>query len=344
MGSQHHSALRVPLVALVAALGCGTLGGEDGGGENLPSAGILPYTKAAGDALLGTPGVDFRRPFVLAMGDGSYRMWVARDDAGAGGDAAITQLRSDDGATWQADGDALTADPDGWEQGDIGDPWVVRHGGGFLLYYRGGAGAGIGLATSADGAQWSRHGEAPVFEPEAGWEASGGAPHVASPAVISEAAGLRMWYVGGSGRGVGLASSPDGREFSRESPGPVFEPTLYTGAAAASIWDRDAILSVSVGVEDSATGRPVWRMWYTGARLAASGALDAGIGFAGSFDGVEWVRAGTEPILRDGGLSEKEACEVRIGAERALFFAQFWKKAGTNRHVVQRARFGLTPP
>ena len=122
---------------------------------------------------------------------------------------------------WKVDGrPALEPGAQGsWDSLRVAEPSLVRTDDGFVLYYTGfdqdGVGR-VGLATSNDGASWTKH-DGPVFEGANEWD--GGS--IGNPQVVATTDGLLMAYRTQAGRfAFGLARSADGVtwETSEENP------------------------------------------------------------------------------------------------------------------------------
>lgn len=141
-----------------------------------------------------------------------------------------------------------------WDAYAVRAPGVVRDEDGYVMFYSGYTRQQgmIGMATSADGIQWTKYDDPstteapfaesdPVFLPgEAGAWDSG---HVFQPRVESTPEGLAMVYsaapsVNGSGGRLGYAISPDGVNWDR-SEGPILEASDVPGGRA--IWYTDLL-------------------------------------------------------------------------------------------------------
>lgn len=77
----------------------------------------------------------------------------------------IHRMHSTDGQTFGGDELVLAPNLDDWEAGSVGSPGVLAVPGAVLLYYVGGAGAGIGLARSEDRGPFTRVGSQPLLTP-----------------------------------------------------------------------------------------------------------------------------------------------------------------------------------
>ncbi len=146
---------------------------------------------------------------------------------------------------WTVDPEpVLIPGPEGaWDGLAVGDASVVRHNDGYALYYTGFGNiqngafsekrANIGMATSADGMTWKKHDNPatkdtlydvsdPVFTvttDQAGWDTF----RIVDPNVQKTPDGWLMAYRGAtfdSATSIGLASSPDGINWTRVSDTP----------------------------------------------------------------------------------------------------------------------------
>lgn len=98
--------------------------------------------------------------------DERFRMWYA----GKGSDLyeGIGLATSADGQQWRRRGRVLGRGERGaWDGAQLVDPAVIRVGGGYRMYYCGGRSASglfaIGVALSADGWNWVRHPDNPIY-------------------------------------------------------------------------------------------------------------------------------------------------------------------------------------
>jgi len=106
-----------------------------------------------------------------------------------------------------------------------------------------------------------------------------------------------MYYDGTTGgdESLGLAVSNDGINWQGYNGG---ANAIFTGTDVSGDWDEEFVSRSSVlvaGVDD-------YRMWYSG----GNGAMNQGIGFALSTDGINWTRD-TDPIFhRDDGVAWRD--------------------------------------
>lgn len=157
-----------------------------------------------------TPRGPYSDPSVVAMPDGSYRMYLA-ERVGGTQPCSGKQLRyatSADLVTWSLQPGVLLSDL------GCGVPDVVRDGTTYHLYYvRGGAGVlhGIYMATSADGLAWTPN--PGILTPE----------DRVDPSVVKIADGSWLMVT---------SDMPSGK-----SPGPFFQKLYVATSADGRIWE-----------------------------------------------------------------------------------------------------------
>ncbi len=323
-----------------AGAGCGTLGGDGGGANELPNRGIVPYEKVTvggADAGASDVGADVApapgSPFVLqpedpkgqriaepsAVVDGGRVVLFAGVRTVKGGATVIARAEAEDGVRFGPLETVLAAEggPE-WFGGAIGAPAVVRDGERWLMAFAVGDGAGIGLATSEDGVAFTP-GAGPVLTAEGEDEAGG----VGSPSLVVGPEGLVLFYearreAGGPAH-LRRASSPDGVTFTRD--GAVLEggvDCLDPQGEPETCWDAFSVETPEARLATTATGRRVWRLFYAG-RASAKGKAD--LGFAASFDGLVFERYRFNPVLDDS-VDERAPSNVLSGGRYLLYFAE----------------------
>ncbi len=102
-------------------------------------------------------------PSVVRVG-GTFYMYYT--DAATGEDDRIHLAVSNDGVNWRKAGRVLDTGPAGsWESFKVGRPSVLYENGSFKMWYDGSDGSSrhVGYATSADGRDWSKYRDNPVF-------------------------------------------------------------------------------------------------------------------------------------------------------------------------------------
>jgi len=212
---------------------------------------------------------------------------------------------------------------DGWESGDVLNPSVVRVSSGLMNLYSGFDGRTwhTGLASSADGLEWTRKGK--VLSPDQRtWEAN----YIAGngSAVVHEGR-LWYWYVAGPKERprLGLARSGDFKSWSKQ-PRAVLEPGPYQS------WDE-------YGVADPYTIRiePYFYLYFLGQDRARRQRL----GLARSADGVHWEKLRSNPILE---LGEYGAFDEAGLGEPAVWNSHgYYWMLYTGRDVHENRRLGL---
>jgi len=252
-----------------------------------------------------------------------FRMWyTAADGRGNGG---IAFAESNDGMTWdvwkKSDSPlgvidlVLTGTPGAWDEPVVETASVIRTPSGeYRMYYTGNRPPegsnhyAIGLATSADGINWKKYGNGPIFEPKNEWElptctnpndksscSNGG---VLEPSVLYDSREklYKMWYAAvGTKDGVttfriGYATSPDGIAWRRM-------PETVLDRGEDGTWN-DALVSHPHVIYDSQSG---YHLFYFGVKLSEycdNCALQRGrMGHAFSSDGKVWQFDSRNPIL-----------------------------------------------
>lgn len=239
------------------------------------------------------------RPFVIRDGD-TLKMWfIGSDGLATAGVGYATS--TDGGITWEKYGGnpVLLGQYYSWDWfiiyglflsksgPDDYRMWYSAFGYPDFLYR-------IGLATSQDGVNWTRHG-APILS-ESGDPGRFDQLSVWDPFVVWEGDRYRMWYGGiveEDGRyRVGSATSPDGIIWTRQTGPGDYGCELDVGGPGR--WDQTIIISPQIFVEGES-----YRMFFSG---------DSGVGFA------------TRPIVsveRDAGDEELEQIvELALGQNR----------------------------
>jgi len=177
----------------------------------------------------------------------------------AGEPYGIGLARSRNGHQWQRNGaPVLARGPYGsWDEGGIGDPYVIRGGRGYYMFYLGTDRARqqrLGVAESDDGVSWYKLRSNPILE--LGEYGSFDANGLGEPAVWASRGYYWMLYTGrdrGEMRRLGLARSRDGVRWEKL-------PQVISGGAA---WDSKVICDATV----LANGDQV-TVWFGGGDVA----------------------------------------------------------------------------
>jgi len=202
-------------------------------------------------------------PFVIRE-NGQYKMWYSSSPPDYN-QCKIGYATSPDGIEWTKDtlhNPIFGPGTDSWEAGGVMACYVMPVSGGYKIWYTGFTTAlangnlYIGYATSEDGISWQRDTiNNPVLEPgvAGGWEGK----WVWYPEVLFIDELYYMWYAG-SNIGywdlieVGLATSPDGVEWTKHPQNPVLSPS-------PGMWDGARVECSSIKL----IGDSLW-MWYHG--------------------------------------------------------------------------------
>ncbi|MGD9719639.1 MAG: hypothetical protein AB7O59_00295 [Pirellulales bacterium] len=248
---------------------------------------------------------------------------------------------------WQRDtlGPILSLGASGqWDDMHIFAPTVALEGGRYLMWYCGSRGTRLtrvfrlGLATSADGKQFDRYPQNPVFQFADG-EHSVLTPcllHDGDGNALREAGKLRMWFSSTAFGKTGLhalheTTSSDGIAWVAPSPpllDHVYCPTVLKSDSGYTMWYVDVSKRPWVirhatsgdGSKWSVTEQPVLQLsqpWeaeimvypcvlkvegaylmWYGSYYSAVRRQTTAIGFAASVDGISWHKHPQNPVLR----------------------------------------------
>ncbi len=180
----------------------------------------------------------------------------------AGSPPRIGLARSHEGKIWRKHPQpVLGLGPRGaWDERGVADPYVVRIGGRFYMYYLGEDRARrqrLGIAISDDGVHWWKHPRNPVLElgPAGSFDENG----LGEPAVWSSHGWYWMLYTGRDRleyRRLGLARSRDGVSWQKLSEQAAFE--------GKQTWCSRVVCDPSVEVRSDGI-----RVWFGGGDVAA---------------------------------------------------------------------------
>ncbi len=142
---------------------------------------------------------------------------------------------SSDGINWTKVLNPVLNAGAGWES-QIAVSSVVKVGNQYFMYYSGinSGNSKIGLATSFDGVNWTRHPANPILQKDANWEGTG----IFYPSVIYDNNMFKMVYmnVNGVTSAFGMATSTDGINWTKSASNPFF-----TDQQTANNWADDNI-------------------------------------------------------------------------------------------------------
>ena len=188
-----------------------------------------------------------------------------------------------------------------WDDADVFFPEVILDGSTFKMWYGGYGGTRqrIGYAESSDGITWTKHASNPVLDvgPPGSWDDQ----EVVPGAVVFDGSSYKMWYWGNGNFRTGYATSPDGITWTKHASNPVMD----LGPSGA--WDSEGVGGNSVLFNGS-----MYELWYNGLMQPIFQ-----IGYATSFDGIDWTKYETNPVLdlsEEAGDWDDADVDVAIGA------------------------------
>ena len=178
----------------------------------------------------------------------------------AGDPTQIAMARSPDGRSWTKNPEpVLGTGPRGsFDERGVADPYVIRLGDHFYLYYLGTDRARrqrLGVARSDDGVHWDKLRSNPLLE--LGSPGAFDEMGLGEPAVWSSGGWYWMLYTGrarGERRRIGLAKSSDGVRWERD--------LSFTPLGGAEPWDSEVLCDPSVEVTESGV-----RVWFGGGEV-----------------------------------------------------------------------------
>lgn len=153
-------------------------------------------------------------PYVISSGI-AYQMWYTESST-TKSTSRILYATSYNRVTWTTRPSAVlepSQDPNAWDSGVVYAPSVIFDGSDFELWYsafgQNALAPKIGIATSPDGATWTRFATNPILGPDSpgSWDSAG----VEQPSVVVGQSGLLLYYDGFSnteGARIGLATGP----------------------------------------------------------------------------------------------------------------------------------------
>jgi len=126
---------------------------------------------------------------------------------------------SADGINWVKHSNPVLYAGTGWEY-QLGPSCVLKINGVYYLYYLGRnlPVVKVGLATSPDGINWTRHPSNPILVADKPWEGSG----VYYANVYEKNGQYEMIYMNAAATGFGIATSLDGISWTKNSSNPFF--------------------------------------------------------------------------------------------------------------------------
>lgn len=174
----------------------------------------------------------------------------------------------------------------GYDSKGISHPVILYENGSYKMWYNGMSEEGGSFtfyATSADGINWERRSNTPVFLPSDGngWDNKA----VYTRSIIKENGTYKLFYAGYSSTTnrwqIGMASSPDGINWTRYQNNPII-------ASSFNPWEYN------LGLGDIVKANNQYYLYYTGRAIYTN---EDKIGLATSTDGTNWIRYSQNPIL-----------------------------------------------
>ncbi len=297
-------------LALCAGCGLGLLDDASGGNSNLPTLGAGPYAKP--DIDFDTPAEEpyvlstdaqLRDPAVLRRDDGGFRIWLAREPDNQPEQSEIwyAELSSIHEVADRPLAPVMVPDQ-AWEETRVGAPAVIDAGDRLVMYYEGGVTErGVGRAESTDGGlTWTRSTGNPVL------------PGATEPTAARLPDGSWVLLVTRVDQpGIFRADSADGIGFTLAD-----RPAVGARPDQATAFDRYGVSDPFLIVRET-LGGVHWGLFFNG--LGRAGEIS--VGFAASFDGLDWERfGGPDPVLHPGAPYENGPAAVLEPARGYLFF------------------------
>jgi hypothetical protein len=287
------------LLLLASGCGLGWVDGKDDRTAGLPTSGAGPYERLARDdntpatepRFLDEIRADLDDPSMLAGGAG-IRVWFTRRTA----DPVTSEIQYTEAVSPR---ELPSVGPmpvlnatEAWEEGVVGSPSVVADpAGGLVMFYEGGvAMPSIGRAVSSDGITWEKD-ALPVLA---------GASSPSGVFVDGE-----TWLFVTRPGEPGIWRAVDG----------AFDaaPVIAARPELPEAFDRLSVSDPFALVVPRLDGADRIHLWFAGTTDTPTDAI--AIGYAASFDGVEWLRfGGDKPML----IADGAAPTVILEASRGL--------------------------
>lgn len=331
----------VAIVVLLFAA-CGISDATSGGGSsNLPDLRLIPWTPI--DQLDSCDDQTDARVLVPQAGSILGLAAISTDDTlslyfgievatpeSAVKTSSIFRTQSSDGYQFDAPTLVLSGAHD-WEQNHLAFPSIVRREAEWRMYFVGGNGAGIGTATSTDGATWSIASATPLLKQNS---TTPRLTHITAVPVENDD---WLWFERGEMDGIAFAKIDKQKKIEIVDANPKtndIDPVLTTVASL----DREArgVGSPHVTVTTYSTGRRQFHLWYAGRSLDETFDLF----LAGSFDGVQWERFREDPLFVGGGAHKQSPIVVAFGEKRLMYFTRH-NSTSDPRNVIGLAYNGF---
>ncbi|MFB2834959.1 hypothetical protein [Floridanema evergladense] len=220
-------------------------------------------------------------------------------------------------STWVKLGSVLTPTQT-WEGTMVRDPSVLYQSGQYKMWYWN-DGSSIGYATSADGVNWTKYSQNPVFT------------NVLRPSVVYKSGTYYLFYAKADETAIGLATSTN--------PQGVFTDQGLV-LSASQVWENGLIRGPSVWYDRETE---LFKLWYSASSISPEGVPwtePAAIGYATSKDGITWNKYANNPImqgLNDGSWLERAIETLRVYKQNNIYYGFYH---GADARGI--SRIGLT--
>lgn len=249
------------------------------------------WVRASAPVLTPTPGgwdgFAVRAPSVIKVGD-TYLMYYEGEDV-ATHTSQIGLAASTDGISWTksiANPVLRVGDAGAWDELELKYPAVHFDGATYRMWYSGRSDRArcnrVGLATSADGVNWTKYEANPITLPD---QADGtgaisrcvtGSYYDWTPGTVIQTDGIFTMFSWRPSSFIWAATSADGINWVRKGDGGTIPAGLSSSASV---------------VLDGST----YRVWFNKASTFATGSttvIESGLGYATSADAYRWTAAG----------------------------------------------------
>jgi predicted GH43/DUF377 family glycosyl hydrolase len=259
----------------------------------------------------------------LIYEDGIYRMWYVAEAGSAV--KYVMYAQSTDGNIWTRPYNTPAISPGEygtWDSRAVHPSTIIKDDGIYKMYYCGFANQNgewhIGLATSTDGIHWTKTPHPVLYGGNATWESQ-----ISSASVLIVNGTYYMFYTGRNApyNKIGLATSPDGLNWTRYSSNPVLQAT--------ESWEAYGVAVPSVIYEDN-----MFKLVYMNCS-----AQTTAFGMATSTDGINWTKSSENPVFTDEQTSNDWAADdiaypflMKVNNQYRIYYSGFAN--GTQRYKI----------
>ncbi len=225
--------------------------------------------------------------------------------------AAINPLKAQTDWTKYVNNPVLTPGPDWYDLTALGQPSVLFEDDTIKMWY---AGVGTDLAGricyawSLDGINWTKEGIVLDLGLSGEWDSG----WLDAPEIVRDNSGYKMYFYGDSAwlfsaisSSMGVAFSPDGKNWTRYSGNPVLTKGL------PGEWDETWVESPALYF-DTLTNS--YMMWYNG---VDTNTWKVQVGLATSTDGYSWIKYSGNPVVQAGVWGEYD--DMWVGTPAVLY-------------------------